>query len=54
MTLQGIGQKTEKKIIVKWNELGQYNSLEEIMLVPGRGAKTYKIISSQIRINKMD
>ena len=42
MTLQGIGQKTEKKIIVKWNELGQYNSLEEIMLVPGIGAKTYK------------
>ena len=42
MTLQGIGKKTAEKIIVKRKELGQYNSLKDIMLVPGIGAKTYK------------
>ena len=54
MTLPGIGQKTAEKIIVKRKEWGQYNSLKDIMLVPGIGAKIYKNISSQIRINKMD
>jgi len=54
MTFPGIGQKTAEKIIVKLKELGQYNSLQDIMLVPGIGAKIYKNISSQIRINKLD
>ncbi len=43
MTLPGIGQQTAEKIIVKLKELGQYNSLQEIMLVSDRGAKTYNI-----------
>ena len=42
MILLGIRQKTAEKIIVKRKELGQYNSLKDIMLVPGIGAKTYK------------
>ncbi len=46
MTLPGIGQKTAEKIIVKRKELGKYNSLEDIMLLSGIGAKTYKNISS--------
>ena len=39
MILLGIGQKTAEKIIVKWKELGQYNFLEDIMLIPGICAK---------------
>ena len=39
MILLGIGQKTAEKIIVKRKELGQYNSLEDIMLVPSICAK---------------
>ena len=39
MILSGIGKKTVEKIIVKLKELGQYNSLEDIMLVPGIRAK---------------
>ena len=41
MILLGIGQKTAEKIIVKRKELGQYNSLEDIMLVPGIGTNIY-------------
>ena len=41
MILPGIGQKTAEKIIVKRKELGQYNSLEDIMLAPGIGTKIY-------------
>ena len=54
MTLQGIGKKTAEKIIVKRKELGQYNSIKDIILVPSIGAKTYKNIPSQIRIDIMD
>ena len=53
MILPGIGQQTAGKIIVKRKELGQYNSLEDIMLVPGIRAKQI-FFSSQILINKMD
>ena len=42
MTLLGIRQKTGEKIIVKRKELGKYNYLEDIMLVPGIGAKHIK------------
>ena len=54
MILPGIGQKTAEKIIVKRKELGQYNSIKDIILVPSIGAKTYKNIPSQIRIDIMD
>ena len=35
ISLPGIGKKTAEKIINKRNELGRYNSMEDIMLVPG-------------------
>jgi competence protein ComEA len=39
-TLPGIGVKTAEKIINKRNEMGRYNALEDIMLVPGIGRQT--------------
>ena len=48
MILLGIGQKTAEKIIVKRKELGQYNLLKDIMLIPGIDANIYKNISSLI------
>ena len=40
--LPSIGKKTAEKIINKRNELGRYNSADDIMLVPG--VKPTKII----------
>ena len=50
MSLPGIGEKTAEKIIIKRNELGRFNSIEDIMLAPGIGSKTFEKISSHIRI----
>ena len=49
-TLPCIGVKTAEKNIIKRNEFGRYNALEEIILVPGIGSKTYAKISSHIRV----
>ena len=35
ISLPGIGKKTAEIIIDKRNELGRYNSVEDIILVPG-------------------
>ena len=56
-SLPGIGEKTAEKIINKRNELGEFNTLEDLMLVSGIGSKTfYKIIilysNKLIRKNK--
>ena len=50
-TLPCIGVKTAEKNIIKRNEFGRYNALEEIILVPGIGSKIYAKISSHIRVN---
>ena len=50
MSLLGIGEKTAEKIIIKRNELGRFNSEEDIMLVPGIGSKTCEKLSTHIRI----
>ena len=47
-TMQAIGKKAENKIIVKLEELGQYNSLQDIISVPGISATIVNNISSQI------
>ena len=44
ISLSGIGNKIAEKIINKRNELGRYNLLEDIMLAPGIGSKTYEKI----------
>ena len=41
-SLPGIGEKTAEKIIIKRNELGSFNSEEDIMLLPGIGSKTFE------------
>ena len=43
MILLGIGQKTAEKIIVNREEPGQYNSLDDIILIPELGAKNWTI-----------
>ena len=40
-SLPGIGEKTAEKIINKRNELGEFNTLEDLMLVSGIGSKTF-------------
>ena len=50
MSLPGIGEKTAEKIIIKRNELGRFNSEEDIILVPGIGSKTFERLSPHIRI----
>ena len=50
MSLPGIGEKTAEKIINKRNELGSFNSEEDIMLVPGIWIKTFEKLSPHIRI----
>ncbi len=47
-TMQSIGKKTEEKIIVKGEELGQYNPLKDIIPVPDLSATIVKNISSHI------
>ena len=51
MSLLGIGEETAEKIIIKRNELGRFNSEEDIMLVPGIGSKTFEKLSPHIRVN---
>ena len=51
ISLPDIGEKTAENIIYKQNKLGRYNSVEDIMLVPGIESKTYEKISPLIRIN---
>ena len=51
LSLPGIGEKTAEKIIIKRNELGRFNSEEDIILVPGIGSKTFGNLSPHIRIN---
>ena len=56
-SLPGIGEKTAEKIINIRNELGEFNTLEDLMLVSGIGSKTfYQIIilysNKLIRNNK--
>ncbi|MDP7465648.1 MAG: helix-hairpin-helix domain-containing protein [Candidatus Marinimicrobia bacterium] len=50
-SLPGIGEKTAEKIINKRNELGEFNTLEDLMLVSGIGSKTFKKLLSYIQIN---
>ena len=50
-SLPGIGEKTTKKIINKRNELGEFNALEDLMLVPGISNKTFEKLLSYIQIN---
>ena len=50
-SLPRIGEKTAEKIINKRNELGEFNTLEDLMLVPGIGSKTFKKLLSYIQIN---
>ena len=50
-SLLGIGEKTAEKIINKRNELGEFNTLEDLMLVSGIGSKTFKKLLSYIQIN---
>ena len=40
-----------KKIINKRNELDEFNALEDLMLVPGIGNKTFEKLLSHIQIN---
>ena len=40
-SLPGIGEKTAEKIINKRNELGEFNTLEDLILEPGIGSKTF-------------
>ena len=40
-SLLRIGEKTAEKIINKRNELGEFNTLEDLMLVLGIGSKTF-------------
>jgi len=49
--LPGIGEKTAEKIINKRNELGRFNSVEDLMLVLGIGNKTLEKLLPYIRIN---
>ena len=51
MSLPEIGEKTAEKIIIKRNELGRFNSEEDIILVPGIGSKTFEKLSPHIRVN---
>ena len=51
ISLPDIGEKTAENIIYNRNKLGRYNSVEDIMLVPGIWSKTYENISPLIRIN---
>ena len=51
ISLPDIGKKTAENIIYKRYKLGRYNSVEDIMLVPGIWSKTYEKISPLIRIN---
>ena len=51
ISLPCIEKKTAEKIINKRNELGRYNSVEDIMLIPGIGSQTYEKIFPLIRIN---
>ncbi|NWJ43166.1 helix-hairpin-helix domain-containing protein [Marine Group I thaumarchaeote] len=46
-----MGEKTAEKIINKRNELGRFNSVEDLMLVPGIGSKTLEKLLPYIRIN---
>ena len=50
-SLPGIGEKTAEKIINKRNELGEFNALEDLMLGPGNGNKTFEKLLSYIQIN---
>jgi len=50
-SLTRIGEKTAEKIINKCNELGEFNTLEDLMLVPGIGNKTFEKLLSYIQIN---
>ena len=50
-SLPRIGEKTAEIIINKRNELGRFNSVEDLMLVPGIGSKTLEKLLPYIRIN---
>ena len=50
-SLPGIGEKTAEKIINKRNELGEFNTLEYLMLVPEISSKTFEKLLSYIQIN---
>ena len=50
-SLPGIGERTAEKIINKRNELGEFNTLEDLMLVQGIGNKTLKKLLYYIQIN---
>ena len=49
-SLLGIGEKTAEKIINKRNELGSFNSVEDLMLNPGIGNKTLEKLLPNIRV----
>ena len=50
-SLPGIGEKTAEKIINKRNELGEFNTLEDLMLAPGIRSKAFEKLLSYIQIN---
>ena len=55
ITLLGIREKTTEKIIIKRNELGRFNSEEDIMLVPGIEIKTFeKLLPHKYVLESLD
>ena len=50
-SLPGIGEMTAEKIINKCNESGEFNALENLMLVPIIGNKSFEKLLSYIQIN---
>ena len=49
-SLPELREKTTEKIINKRNELGSFNSVEDLKLVPGIGSKNLEKLLSNIRI----
>ena len=50
-SLPGIGEKTDKEIINKRNQLVEFNTFEDLMLAPEISRKTFKKLLSYIQIN---
>lgn len=50
MTLTGIGEVISKRIIDMRDSIGGFKSIDEIMLVPGIGEKTFEKIASRITV----
>ena len=47
-SLSRIAEKAAEKIINKHNELCEFNTLENLMLIPGIGSKTFKKLLSYL------